>query len=353
MDGTVAIGVSTAFARADHVHPVDTSRYAASNPSGYQTAAQVSAVVPVASATAPVMDGVAAVGVATGWSRGDHVHPVDTSRFAVAGGTVAGPLTVTGGTTLTTLGTTGLIQCSNGRIISQNASATPSVTVFDTAGSAYGIWANASLFVFGSLTAAGVPVAAAMALNATNDLTVNGNLWATGVSSFGLSKVGTDNRLNMIPGNYWAQTATGGSMSWITPSGSVWVMRNTDNACLALLNYVAGNGAYQNISDERIKYDIAPSAVGLDAILKLQPKTFKRIAYQGKSGPDRQELGFIAQDLLPHIPEAVEQIGVDLPDGTVTFGSDNPTLSVSLDPIVAALVNAVRTLDGRLIALGG
>jgi hypothetical protein len=142
-------------------------------------------------------------------------------------------------------------------------------------------------------------------------------------------------------------------MSWITPSGSVWVMRNTDNACLALLNYVAGNGAYQNISDERIKYDIAPSAVGLDAILKLQPKTFKRIAYQGKSGPDRQELGFIAQDLLPHIPEAVEQIGVDLPDGTVTFGSDNPTLSVSLDPIVAALVNAVRTLDGRLIALGG
>jgi hypothetical protein len=43
MDGTVAIGVGTTWARADHVHPSDTSRYAASNPAGYQTAAQVTA----------------------------------------------------------------------------------------------------------------------------------------------------------------------------------------------------------------------------------------------------------------------------------------------------------------------
>jgi hypothetical protein len=43
MDGTAAVGVGTTWARADHVHPSDTSRYAASNPSGYQTAAQVAA----------------------------------------------------------------------------------------------------------------------------------------------------------------------------------------------------------------------------------------------------------------------------------------------------------------------
>jgi hypothetical protein len=35
------------------------------------------------------MDGTAAVGSATAWSRGDHVHPTDTSRMAKAG-TVAG-----------------------------------------------------------------------------------------------------------------------------------------------------------------------------------------------------------------------------------------------------------------------
>jgi hypothetical protein len=41
MDGAAAVGTGTTWARADHVHPTDTSRYAASNPSGYQTAAQV------------------------------------------------------------------------------------------------------------------------------------------------------------------------------------------------------------------------------------------------------------------------------------------------------------------------
>ena len=45
MDGTAAFGAGTTYARADHVHPSDTSRYAASNPAGYQTAAQVTAVL--------------------------------------------------------------------------------------------------------------------------------------------------------------------------------------------------------------------------------------------------------------------------------------------------------------------
>jgi hypothetical protein len=43
MNGVAAVGTGTTWARADHVHPVDTSRYAASNPSGFQTAAQVTA----------------------------------------------------------------------------------------------------------------------------------------------------------------------------------------------------------------------------------------------------------------------------------------------------------------------
>jgi hypothetical protein len=64
------------------VHPVDTSRYAATNPSGFQTAAQVTAAVPVASSLSPVMDGTATVGVGTTWARSDHVHPTDTSRYA-------------------------------------------------------------------------------------------------------------------------------------------------------------------------------------------------------------------------------------------------------------------------------
>jgi hypothetical protein len=101
MDGTAAIGISTTWARADHVHPVDTSRYAATNPAGYQTAAQLTAslgpyalttAVPVASGTPPVMDGTVAVGTGTTWARADHVHPSDTSKVSKAGDTMAGNL---------------------------------------------------------------------------------------------------------------------------------------------------------------------------------------------------------------------------------------------------------------------
>ena len=94
MDGAGSVGAGTTFARADHQHPSDTTRYAATNPAGYQTAAQVTAAVPVSSGATPIMDGTATGGVAATWSRSDHVHPSDTSLLALAGGTVTGALTV-------------------------------------------------------------------------------------------------------------------------------------------------------------------------------------------------------------------------------------------------------------------
>lgn len=57
--------------------------YNATNPSGYQTAAQVTAVLPVVNtATTPLVDGTAAIGALTTYARPDHVHPTDTSRYA-------------------------------------------------------------------------------------------------------------------------------------------------------------------------------------------------------------------------------------------------------------------------------
>jgi hypothetical protein len=55
------------------------------------TLADVTTAFP-AGVTPPVMDGTAAVGVANTWSRADHVHPSDTTRLALAGGTMAGQI---------------------------------------------------------------------------------------------------------------------------------------------------------------------------------------------------------------------------------------------------------------------
>jgi hypothetical protein len=80
--------------------------YNSTNPSGYQTAAQVTtslgpyaltSSVPVAASTTSPMNGVAAVGTGTTWARVDHVHASDTSRAPTASptftGTVTAPLT--------------------------------------------------------------------------------------------------------------------------------------------------------------------------------------------------------------------------------------------------------------------
>lgn len=48
--------------------------------------------VPAPSNSTPLMDGTAAPGTLLTYSRHDHVHPVDTSRLAVSGGTMQGPL---------------------------------------------------------------------------------------------------------------------------------------------------------------------------------------------------------------------------------------------------------------------
>lgn len=44
------------------------------------------------SSVLPTMDGTAAIGTATKFARSDHVHPSDTSRLAVSGGSITGPL---------------------------------------------------------------------------------------------------------------------------------------------------------------------------------------------------------------------------------------------------------------------
>ena len=92
MDVTAAVGTAATFARADHVHPVDTSRYAATNPSGYQTAAQVTASLgPYALIASPTFTGVPAGPTA---SPGTNTTQLATTAFvatATTGSVVTNP----------------------------------------------------------------------------------------------------------------------------------------------------------------------------------------------------------------------------------------------------------------------
>jgi len=141
-------------------------------------------------------------------------------------------------------------------------------------------------------------------------------------------------------------TYDGGSGNWYlgntnSSSGIQWTVsdgwwRDTEGPC-------AGNGAYQNLSDRRLKTDIVPTEKGLSEILALNPVSFKRVN-TFREMPT--ELGFIAQEILESgLTEAVAESPNHIDE------NDTPILSLSFDTITTCLVNAVKTMHETIESL--
>lgn len=148
----------------------------------------------------------------------------------------------------------------------------------------------------------------------------------------------------MSSGWFWDWNSSNGDLWWRYTS-SFWAMAASISTCFNNLGPTGGVGAYINYSDIRGKRDIEPLPLGLDAVLKLEPIIFTRITN------DKREIGFSAQDVAKIIPEAVRDFGILLPDGSGGIESDEPTLGMFIDPIVAAMVNGMKELTTRIIAL--
>ena len=81
MNGTQSAGTGTAVAKANHVHPVDTSRAAASHS---HALSDVTGISLNTTATNIKMNGTQSAGSGTAVAKADHVHPTDTSRAAAS-----------------------------------------------------------------------------------------------------------------------------------------------------------------------------------------------------------------------------------------------------------------------------
>jgi hypothetical protein len=195
------------------------------------------------------------------------------------------------------------------------------------------VGAAGSFFANGNMSAGGTIQASY--IHSTGNIDADGTVHAAGTQMF-MGNGGAGRILQMGSGWFWEWNSSNGDLVWGGPSGAqFWVTRYSDHYCGNQIGPVFGFGAYINASDVRGKTDIAPARQGLDEILKLSPITFKR------AGQDRVELGFGAQDVQGILPEAVHPMDA---------GAD-PSLGVSLDPIVAALVNAVKELTQQVEAL--
>ena len=142
MDGTASVGTSEKYAKEDHKHPSDTSKQDvltfddeptanSNNPvkSGGILAAidnavhgasdDLAALIPNPTTTTPKMNGTAALGSEYEYARGDHVHPVDTSRAPIASPTFTGTPkapTAAAGTANTQIATTAFVASEIARV---------------------------------------------------------------------------------------------------------------------------------------------------------------------------------------------------------------------------------------------
>ena len=182
-----------------------------------------------------------------------------------------------------------------------------------------------------------------MSLDGNGVLTASGAVWQTpGV--FGFKPGGQGRIFYFAPTYYLEWNSTTGQTTYVSNGTPMWNMRASDGMCFNSVNAVGGVGPYLNTSDRGTKTGIAPSTKGLAEVLQLQPVSFIR-DYPGAPAGGPEEIGFVAQDVQPIVPEAVWQAGM------VMTREGEPALALSESTLTALNVNAIKELNDLIGAL--
>lgn len=363
MNSAVAIGTGTTFARTDHVHPIDTSRAPVANPTftGTQTLPSVNidggtidntviggstraagsfTTVTTTSTISAGGNGIAYPSLGSSnyyglrWDS-SYLHALvdstDVGRVALfdASGNLTTPSlgAVTAGGSITANAGFSMNQSGMGAYWTGDAS----YCVLSMAGGWRWLWnrSNGDLSWQNSSGANLLYIAATGALSVGND------------TYFGLSIQGSTRLMSYANTWYWAFNNTNGDLSWNGGGASRLVSRVSDGLFYNNWGTVGGYGAYINLSDARTKSDIASAPHGLAQVRALTPRTFRRKSRGGVDHP--VELGFVAQEVAEILPEAVSE---------ADFANDpDAQYGVQLDPIVAAVVNAIKELAADVAEL--
>jgi hypothetical protein len=290
----------------------DARYYAASNPAGYQTAAQVSAVV--------------------------------GNYLPLAGGTLSGSLGVNGNLDC-------LNQITGGNVISTGSIMNYSGAFYVANNYAYylarnpnnGEWtfvdANNALAAVrsdGSFWASSY-ISTPSYIQANNYIYGVGGLYACNTEMY-FGYGGSGRTMQMAPSCYW-DFLSDASLVW-NRFGAQIIAARSDGILGNYQWYVAGNGDYSNWSDARLKDQIEDAEYGLAHVRQLRVRRFVRKATRGLPTPPI-EIGFVAQEVMDVVPEAVTALTV--PAGALPIDSDT-ALAVQGGMITAILVNGMQEL---------
>lgn len=213
-------------------------------------------------------------------------------------------------------------------------------------------------------------------LSASNGATISGQALIGEVFSVGAVRFSGDSDfyiqtqpgakvINMAPLWYFRWDTITGDMNWIRGSAGDHTSFEANSGILNCRSGpVRGLGAYQDVSDQRLKKDIVTAEEGLDEILALRPVTFQRVPAKAYTPPATEvapdppcqfedhvtEIGFIAQEVDLVLPLAVRETETMLAN---EGAEDSPLLALSYQAVIPVLVNAIKQLNSRICTLEG
>lgn len=188
---------------------------------------------------------------------------------------------------------------------------------------------------------------AGLNISSNNQVLINTNTVSGASLNHTLEANGDIMSTGSAAGLFWANRSAAPSpgsdwYGWYTTGGTIYLY-NPAAGNIASIN--ASTGAYTALSDAAKKKDFEPSSIGLDAVMALKPTLF-RMETDDAEAP--KQLGFIAQEVKDHIPQAyVEEQNVD------AVGNESVYIGLNDRPIIAALVKAVQELTARVAELEG
>jgi hypothetical protein len=394
IDGNFYINTTTHFMfgpKAGGAWPAGTSLIGPQGPQGPAgaTGAGSPSTIP------PLMNGAAAVGTSTNFSREDHIHPSDTSRVAKTGDTMTGGLTIDlskpliFNKTVTSGAASAITSQTNGAARWTMVLGDPTAESGSDAG---------SNFILYNCHDAGGAISPALTINRASGAcnfysagTFGGNVAVSGSMTAASYVIGggmnaswssdPTNTIFTMNGSCYFQYAKGtGTLTWVVNGTPQFYSALSSQFVVNYQAYKPGGGPWQDSSDARIKNIGFDYTTGLDAVVQLRPITY---TFKGNDTPDRpahikgpgtppeqDDLpltvpypnsphygaassgktfhGLIAQEVESVFPEMVTQR-----DGYIDGVAVTDLRDLDTSPLIFALVNAVKELKARVEALEG
>lgn len=190
-------------------------------------------------------------------------------------------------------------------------------------------------------------VAASAGVDLLNDGSVKAQqfLVRTADSQFRLYDNGAGYRRLAFADQYRLDWSTaGGDFSWIHQNRTHTTFSEDNSIYLwAGQGFKPGGGPWGDVSDARIKSDVANYTRGLAHVMQLQPRSFRYIPETGRD-TTRTHIGLIAQEAQAVMPEMVGTVA----SASLQVGGFNvphaELLTLDTTALAFALVNAVKEL---------